>query len=346
MNPPVFEPIRTPRLSIRQARRDDADALYQRRNDPLVARYQDWATPYPMAKVEEVLAEIADMDGPQPDRWWMATVEDAQTGEIVGDLAVHLTSGGRTAEIGYTFDSRRWGKGLAVEAVDGLVDWLFSREQTTRVTGLLHPDNRASAMVLERTGFLFEGHTRLSFWLGDEVSDDWIYGMTREDHETWRNRPRNPPSTVELVPIDQSNERDVFRLRTHKTQEDFVAPMSASFADALFPEIVDGAPVVPWMRGVVADDEYVGFVMLALITEHHTEPYLWRLLIDRLHQRRGIGARVIELISDECRSMGATTLLTSWEVGRGTPAPFYAGLGFVPTGRIVDEETEARKQLV
>jgi RimJ/RimL family protein N-acetyltransferase len=346
LNPPVFDPIRTARLVIRQARLEDADALYERRNDPLVARYQDWSTPYPMAKVEEVLAEIAEMEGPEPDRWWMATIEVADSGEVIGDLAVHLTSGGRTAEIGYTLASRSWGKGFAVEAVQGLVDRLFADDGTTRLTGLLHPDNRASAMLLERTGFLFEGHTRLSYWLGDEVSDDWIYGMTREDHETWNSRPRNPPSTVELVPVDQSNERDVYRLKTHKTQEDFVAPMSASFADALFPEVVDGAPLVPWMRGVVADGQYVGFVMLALITEHHPEPYLWRLLIDRLHQRRGIGARVIELISDECRKMGATTLLTSWEEGRGTPAPFYTGLGFVPTGRIVDEETEARKQLV
>jgi RimJ/RimL family protein N-acetyltransferase len=346
LNPPVFEPIRTPRLLIRQARPEDADALYQRRNDPLVARYQDWATPYPMAKVEEVLAEIAEMEGPEPDQWWMATVEEVDSDEVIGDLAVHQTSGGHTAEIGYTFASGWWGKGLAVEAVDGLVDRLFADEQTTRLTGLLHPDNRASAQVLERTGFLFEGHTRLSYWLGDEVSDDWIYGMTRDDHEAWRNRPRSTPSKVELVPVDQSNERDVYRLRTHKTQEDFVAPNSASFADALFPEIVDGAPLVPWMRGVVADDEYVGFVMLALITEHHPEPYLWRLLIDRLHQRRGIGARVIELIAEECKRMGASTLLTSWEEGRGSPAPFYAGLGFTPTGRIVDEETEARKQLV
>lgn len=299
-----------------------------------------------MAKAEELLSEVAEMDGPQPDRWWMATVEEAGSGDIIGDLAVHQTYGGRTAEIGYTFASSRWGNGFAVEAVEALIDRLFADDQTTRLTGLLHPDNRASAMVLERTGFLFEGHTRLSFWFDDEVSDDWIYGMTREDHETWKNRPRNAPTTVELVPIDQSNERDVFRLRTHKTQEDFVAPMSSSFADALFPEIVDGAPVVPWMRGVVADGDYVGFVMLALITEHHPEPYLWRLLIDRLHQRRGIGGTVIELIADECRRMGATTLLTSWEEGRGTPAPFYTGIGFAPTGRIVDEETEARKLLV
>jgi len=342
----VFQPIHTERLLIRAARSNDDAALHGRRNDPEVARYQDWLTPYPISKVQRILAEVEAMEGPVPDDWWMASVEITDTGEVIGDLVVHPTLNGRTVEIGYTFASRHWGNGYAVEAVQALVDWLFTDETRTRLTGTLHPDNRASAMVLERTGFLFEGHTRLSFWLGDEVSDDWIYGMTREDHETWKNRPLTPPETVSLVEIDQSNEIGFFRLRTHKTQEDFVAPMPVSFTDALFPEIIDGAPVVPWLRGVVADGDMVGFVMLALMTEHHPEPYLWRLLVDRLHQRRGIGGRVIDLIAEECRRSGATTLLTSWEKGKGTPAPFYMSRGFVPTGNIVDGETEARKSLV
>lgn len=342
----MFHPIHTERLLIRTARSDDAEAMYRRRNDPEVARYQDWQIPYPMSKVEQNLAEVAAMDGPEPDDWWMATVELTATGEVIGELAVQLTEEGRTAEVGYTFAREHWGNGYAVESVEALVDWLFSDPKMTRLEGLLHPDNPASAMLLERTGFLFEGHTRLSFWLGDEASDDWIYGMTREDHETWKNRARHRPDDVKLVTIDQSNERDVYRLRTHKSQENFVAPMAASFADALFPEIVDGAPLVPWLRAVVADDELVGFVMLALATEYHPEPYLWRLLIDRLHQRRGIGGMVLDLVSEECRRNGAGTLLTSWEVGKGTPAPFYLAHGFVPTGNIVDGETEARKTLV
>jgi diamine N-acetyltransferase len=109
--------------------------------------------------------------------------------------------------------------------------------------------------------------------------------------------------------------------------------------------VVDGAPVVPWMRAVVADDEIVGFVMLALRTDHHPEPFLWRLLIDRLHQRRGIGGRVLELVAEECRKMGDRSLLTSWVEGKGSPRPFYLRHGFEPTGKIVDEETEARRQL-
>jgi GNAT superfamily N-acetyltransferase len=198
---------------------------------------------------------------------------------------------------------------------------------------------------LERSGFLFEGHTRSSFWLGDECSDDWIYGMTRPDWENWRSRPRGRPSDVRLVEINATNQRAVIGLRTHRTQQRFVARVEASFADALIPEVVDGAPVVPWMRAVEADGALVGFVMIAMSTEHHREPFLWRLLIDRLQQRRGIGSRVLALIEDECRGNGDSTLLTSWSEGKGSPRAFYLGHGFSPTGRVVAGETEALKAL-
>ena len=341
----MFIPIETQRLLIRSVVPEDARLLAERRSEPKVAKYQNWTLPFPLERAEKMVSEIMAMDGPENEEWWMASVCDVDTGEVLGDLALHLSQEGRTAEIGYTFASQHWGKGYAVEAVDALVTYLFEDLEVTRVFGMLHPDNPASAMVMERNGFLFEGHTKSSFWLDDEVSDDWIYGLLRPDWEVWKNRPRQPPNRMDLVEITVDNERAVSRLKTHKTQEAFVAPMGWSFTDALFPEVVDGGQLVPWMRAVVADDEIVGFVMLALASEHHTEPYLWRLLIDRLHQRRGIGGQALHLIESECRRMGDTTLTTSWGEGKGSPRLFYLKHGFVPTGRIVDGETEARKQL-
>jgi len=298
-----------------------------------------------MEDAEKVVSELVVMEGPKDKEWWMAVIADPDTDEALGDLAVHLSSEGRTAEVGYTLAKAHWGRGYATEALPALVKYLFDDLGVTRQFGMLHPDNPASAMVLERTGFLFEGHTRLSFWLGDEVSDDWIYGLTRPDWEKWRNRKRQPPDRIGLIEITTENERTLSKLTTHKTQEGFVAPMLASFTDALFPEVVDGAPVVPWMRAIVADDEIVGFVMLALRTEHHAEPFLWRLLIDRLHQRRGIGGRVLDLIAEDCLKMGDNTLLTSWREGKGSPRRFYLRNGFEPTGRVVDDETEGRRHL-
>ena len=285
------------------------------------------------------------MDGPANDDWWMASVVDPTTDEVIGDLAVHLTWGGRSAEIGYTLARAHWGKGYAVEATDALVAYLFDVAGVHRVTGMLHPDNRASAMVLERTGLLFEGHTRDSFWLADEVSDDWLYGMTRADWEAWRDRPRTPPGDVRLVEITPDTLMDVYRLVTHKSQESFVAPMPKSLAQALVPPTYEGHPLTPWYRAIDADGVLVGFVMLALSNEHQPDPYLWRLLVDRMHQRRGIAGRALDLVEEEMRARGATALMVSWVDGKGSPAPFYEARGFSRTGEMDGDEAVARKEL-
>lgn len=341
----MFTPIETKRLLLRPMLQSDADALHARRNDPEVAKYQTWELPYSREKADALVESVVAMDGPQNDEWWVATVQLLDSGEILGDLPVHLSWQCRSAEIGYAFDREHWGNGYAVEAVKAIVEYLFEQIGVTRIMGMLHPDNVASAMVLERTGFLFEGHTRKSFWVGDEVSDDHIYGMLREDWNAWRTRPRNRPDDVRLIPLDSLNNYQAWKLKTHKSQERFVSPMSESFTDALFPEVDEGRQMVPWMRAIEADGVMVGFVMLAEPTDTHSDAYLWRFLIDRLHQRRGIGRLALDLTVEAAREMRATSMTTSWVEGRGTPAPFYQAYGFVPTGRIVDEETEATMPL-
>lgn len=338
----MFAPIRTKRLLVRAVRPDDVEALHARRNHPEVARYEAWELPYTRESAQSAIDDALDAGTPLPERWWTATIADHDDREIYGDLVVHLTWAGRCAEVGYTLDRQHWGNGYATEALEALVEWLFTEHPVTRVFGMLHPDNPASARVLERVGMLFEGHTRLSFWVGDDNSDDHIYGMTRDDWETWRQRPRTGPATVELVELDGGNNHEAWRLRTHKTQEAFVSPMPQSFADALFPAGDEGETLVPWLRGVRADGDMVAFVMLAEPSPQNPEPYLWRLLVDRLHQRRGVGTRILDLVVDQCRAWRASTLLTSWSEGRGSPRPFYLRYGFEPTGRIVDDETEAR----
>lgn len=342
LNDVVFSPVRTERLLIRPFDATDAAPLLARRNDPAAAKYQNWTLPYPAERAERLVTDVMATSGPTRGEWWMVAVCDGDSEEVLGDLALHLDADGQTAEIGYTFASAHWGKGYAVESVEWLVAYLFEELGVTRVAATLHPENIASAMVLERTGFLFEGHTRASTWVGDECSDDWIYGLTRPDWVRWRDRPSTPPDVLRLVEITDENIWTVGKLATHKTQERFVATVWMSFGNALYPEIYDGAPVKPWLRAVEADGELVGFVMLAVPTAHHPEPYLWRLLIDRLHQRRGLGHRVLDLVAQQCREWGATTLTTSWEEGRGSPEPFYLAHGFVPTGEIEDDEIVAR----
>jgi diamine N-acetyltransferase len=200
-------------------------------------------------------------------------------------------------------------------------------------------------MVLERIGMRFEGHTRSSFWLDEDNSDDWIYGMLRADREAWRDRERRRPDSVELVVVTADNLRATMRLETHKSQEQFVAPVTQSLCEALVPPVERGVTVVPWYRAVAADGVLAGFVMLARSQPGAEEPWLWRLLVDRMHQRRAIGTRILDLVIEQCREWGDDTLLTSWRPGKGSPEPMYLARGFVPTGEIDDGEVVARLSL-
>jgi diamine N-acetyltransferase len=92
----------------------------------------------------------------------------------------------------------------------------------------------------------------------------------------------------------------------------------------------------PWCRGVYDDGVPVGFVMIAWDvppTDGLIGPwFLWKLLVDRDHQRRGYGEAVLDLVVQIVRDNGGTELFTSYTERPGGPGPFYARLGFVPTG--------------
>ncbi len=338
----MFPTLRTERLQLRRPRPADAEALWERRNVPEVAHLQSWTVPYDRADADTLVAGAAAMDGPADGEWWMLTVTDPDDTTIYGDLALHLTWGGRTAEVGYTFGRQHWGNGYATEALHALLAHLFDEMGITRATGQLHPDNLASARVLERCGFVFEGHTANSFWVGEENSDDWIYGLTPELWRDWNDRPRDAPETIELLEPYPDGLRHVLALGPHQSQQHLVAPIAHSLAQVAVPPVDAGVPVVPWPRVVHADGEPVGFVMMEQPNEVYDIPFLWRLVIDRRHQGRGIGRRVVEQVIAQARSWEVDALQVSWVPGIGSPGPFYESLGFVPTGEVDEDEIVAK----
>jgi GNAT superfamily N-acetyltransferase len=175
--------------------------------------------------------------------------------------------------------------------------------------------------------------------------DDDRYTLTAADRAAWIARPRAEPSEVRLVEVTDANLARVAGLATHHTQERFVATMADSLADAAEPEIQDGAPVVPWMRAIEADGAVAGFLMLAESRRAGEPPYLWRLLIDRRHQGRGIGRRALAALVDRLRAEGHERLRTSWVRDIGGPEPFYLSLGFRLTGEIDEGEHVAELRL-
>lgn len=334
-----FLPLRTERLTLRALTAADAPVLAAYRNDPEVARHQDWDLPVTGQHAEAFVASQAAVTGPVAGDWVQIGIE--HDGELAGDVAVGLDDAGAVAMIGYTIRPDRQRRRIGQEAVTALVGALFDRTGVHRVAATVDPLNIASARLLERLGFRYEGCARAAAPVRGQWLDDDRYAILRSDWEAWWSRPRGRPAEVRLVEITPANARAVAQLATHRWQERFVATVTDSYRDALFPEEVNGVPVVPWLRAVTADGDLTGFVMLAEATAAHPRPFLWRLLVDRRHQGRGIGSRVIGLLAERLREQGHRVLLTSWFDAPGGPELFYHRLGFVPTGEVADREVQA-----
>ena len=93
---------------------------------------------------------------------------------------------------------------------------------------------------------------------------------------------------------------------------------------------------------MLADGQRVGTVFWSAASAEQHETYLWRLIVDRLHQRRGIGRRIITELQQQLQHAGEASMTVSYLLGPGSPERFYAGLGFVATGRMRGPEVEAR----
>ena len=146
----------------------------------------------------------------------------------------------------------------------------------------------------------------------------------------------NPPN-ITLKPITGETVRQITDLAVRPDQARFVASNAVSLAQALFRDVA-------WYRAIYADEEPVGFVMLAdetLQALRHDNPgvCLWRFMIDARHQRRGIGREAMRLIIDHVRSRpDVQRFYTSYVPGDGCPEPFYRSLGFQPNGEKDDGE--------
>ena len=146
-------------------------------------------------------------------------------------------------------------------------------------------------------------------------------------------------SVVTLREVTDGNRRAVLAVRVAPTQKRFVGTVVGALKHAQ--EIPEGKP---WHRAIYSDDQPVGFVMLSWnVTPEPPQiigpGFLWKLLVDERHQRRGYGRQAVRLVADIVRANGATEVLTSCVPGVDGPEPFYRRIGFRPTGE-VDENAE------
>lgn len=103
-------------------------------------------------------------------------------GEAVGGIGFTLQPdvAHRSAEIGYWLGEAFWGRGIATDALVAVTEHAFSNYDICRLYAHVFEWNRASARVLEKAGYEFEGRLRKSVTKEGHTIDQFMYAMIRE----------------------------------------------------------------------------------------------------------------------------------------------------------------------
>ncbi len=175
-----FESIPTERLIIRRLRDDDLDALVAYRNLPEVAWMQMWDS-YDHDKGRTMIEECKTLEPFTPNNYFQFAVEHKATGALIGDLYFKMDEAGKQAEIGYTFDPKFQGQGLATEAARGLLDHAFRVVGLHRVYAVTDPRHDRSIALMQRLGMRQEAHFRKNLWFKGEWADDVVFAVLEEE---------------------------------------------------------------------------------------------------------------------------------------------------------------------
>ena len=164
--------ISTKRLVLRGAQRGDAEYLNEPFSDPEVMRY--WSEP-PHKSMERTKEWISKMSVSQQNGTtdFIITLQPDDT--PIGKIGVW-----QDEEIGLLISRQHWRKGLAQEAVNGIMPYLFDEKDFKQLTADIDPRNVASRGILESNGFEEYEFKEKTAYIGGEWVDSVYLTLTKE----------------------------------------------------------------------------------------------------------------------------------------------------------------------
>jgi RimJ/RimL family protein N-acetyltransferase len=168
--------IELAQCTIRSWRLEDAPSLAAHANNRNV-----WLTlrdrmphPYTLAHAEAYVRDRIE----QPHRLMFCIDVD---GEAVGGIGVHPGDDVNrlTAELGYWLAEPFWGRGIMSAAVAAMVRYAFEHQALERIEAYVYASNPASARVLEKCGFTYEGRLRRNVIKDGAMLDSLLYALLR-----------------------------------------------------------------------------------------------------------------------------------------------------------------------
>lgn len=147
-----------PRLSFRELREDDVDALLAIYGSEVATEHLSF-DPRPRDSVAGVIASgIADTKA-DPRTVYALAVTERDSPDLIGYARLALEAH-RAGQIGFALNPSVWGRGYGTETVQMLLQLGFEHLGLHRIWGARSPKNLASAGAMSRNGMVEEARIR------------------------------------------------------------------------------------------------------------------------------------------------------------------------------------------
>lgn len=163
--------LQTERLQLREISHEDCDELLKIWGDAEAMRL------FPKTLNREEMIAWIDRNLTRYKSYgyglWAVILKESQ--QFVGDcgLMVQEVDGAEELEVGYHFNRKFWGLGLATEAARGCMEYAFNHLNRGRIISMIRPENVSSRRVAERNGLKIEKEV---FWRGYQ---HYVYSVQR-----------------------------------------------------------------------------------------------------------------------------------------------------------------------
>ena len=172
----IMDFLKTERLVLRNLIPQDADIMFDYRNNEICSRYQKGQTKdyAEIAKmIERRRADVLSAEAP-----FRVAVALKETDEMIGEIVVKPKTD--MIELGYTFSYRYHRRGYAFEALTALIDQLHRMAPDRVFISFVEPQNIASMGLLRKLGYRDMGYV-------PEIESQMFEKWTKADEEKKRD---------------------------------------------------------------------------------------------------------------------------------------------------------------
>jgi RimJ/RimL family protein N-acetyltransferase len=169
--------LKLERCTIRDWRMEDAESLAKHANNRNVSRNlrDRFSYPYTIENGKEFLQRATNQNA--HEKSCCIEIDGLAVGGIGFKAGEDVHR--HTGEIGYWIGEEFWGRGIMTDVVSAVVDYCFEEFSSQRIFAKTFSNNPASARVLEKAGFVFEGRLRKDTIKDGQILDSLLYAKTK-----------------------------------------------------------------------------------------------------------------------------------------------------------------------